>query len=174
YLVVFFGAMAAGSAGWGFVAGRAGIPAALAVAAAAMVGGLFLRKRFPIPGGEGTDLAPDVHWPAPQVVGAIDLDRGPVLVTLEYRIDPASGPEFSRAMEEVRVIRERDGAILWGLFVDAADPARYVESFLVDSWVEHLRQHERTTIADRATFERARQFHVGEGGPLVSHLIASE
>lgn len=174
YLVVFFGAMSAGSAGWGFVAGRAGVPAALALAAALMLAGLAFRRRFPIAGGEGADLAPDVHWPAPRVFGAIDLDRGPVLVTLDYRIDPARASDFSRAMDDVRVIRERDGAILWGLFVDAADPARYVESFLVDSWVEHLRQHERTTVADRAILERARRFHVGEDGPVVSHLIAGE
>jgi NurA-like 5'-3' nuclease len=104
----------------------------------------------------------------------IELDRGPVLVTLEYRIEPEHAREFARAMDNVRVIRERDGAILWGLFVDAADPGRYVESFLVDSWVEHLRQHERMTLADRVVLERAREFHVGAERPIVSHLIASE
>jgi MFS family permease len=174
YLLVFFGAMTAGSSGWGLLAGRTGIPAALALAAMLMMGGLLLSRRFPIVGGDGVDLAPDVHWPAPQVVDAIQLDRGPVLVTLDYRIDPATAAEFSRVMDQVRVIRERDGAIVWGLFVDAADPTRYVESFLVDSWVEHLRQHERTTVADRATLERASRFHLGADGPVVSHLIASE
>lgn len=174
YLVFFFGAMSAGSAGWGWLAGRLGIPAALAVAAAAMVAGLAMRLRFPIAGGDGADLAPDVHWPAPAVVGRIAHDRGPVLVTLDYRIDPERAREFALAMDDVRVIRERDGAILWGLFVDAADPARYVESFLVDSWLEHLRQHERTTVADRAALERVRRFHVGADGPLVSHLIAGQ
>jgi len=174
YLVIFFGAMSAGSAGWGWLAGRIGIPNAMAVAAAAMVAGLAMRRRFPVVGGEGADLAPDVHWPAPRVVGAIGYDRGPVLVTLDYRIDPERAREFSLAMEDVRVIRERDGALLWGLFVDAADPSRYVESFLVDSWVEHLRQHERTTVADRAILQRVRCFHIGSDGPVVSHLIAGE
>lgn len=172
YLVIFFGAMTAGSTGWGWLAGRIGIPSALAVAAAAMVAGTAMKRRFPIAGGKGADLAPDVHWPAPTIVGAIGHDRGPVLVTLDYRIDPEQARDFALAMDDVRVIRERDGAILWGLFVDAADPTRYVESFLVDSWLEHLRQHERITVADRIVLQRARRFHVGADGPVISHLIA--
>ena len=53
-------------------------------------------------------------------------------------------------MKAVERIRRRDGAIQWGLFEDAANPGRYVESFLVENWAEHLRQHERITVSDRA------------------------
>ena len=74
-------------------------------------------------------------------------------------------------MHDLGRIRRRDGAIRWGLFSDTSNPSRYVETFVVESWAEHLRQHERVTVADRADEERARAFHMGETPPIVSHLI---
>jgi hypothetical protein len=52
---------------------------------------------------------------------------------------------------------------------DLENPERYLETFLVDSWAEHLRQHERSTRADRAVTERVRSFTTGE--PIVRHLL---
>lgn len=63
------------------------------------------------------------------------------------------------------------GAIQWGVFRDSADPSRYVEIFLVESWVEHLRQHERGTVADQAVEGQIRAFHLGDTPPQVSHFI---
>ena len=45
-------------------------------------------------------------------------------------------------------------------------------TFVVESWAEHLRQHERFTIADRTAEEQVRAFHVGAESPKVSHLIS--
>jgi hypothetical protein len=100
-------------------------------------------------------------------------EHGPVLVTVEYSIDPARARDFSRDMQAMRRIRRRDGAIRWGLFEDAATPGRYIETFLVESWAEHLRQHERVTISDRETESRAIALHQGDGPPKVTHWIAS-
>ena len=50
--------------------------------------------------------------------------------------------------------RRRDGAYAWDIFEDTASPGRMVETFLVESWMEHLRQHERVTNADRVLQER--------------------
>jgi hypothetical protein len=71
-------------------------------------------------------------------------------------------------------IRLRDGAIRWGIFQDAAALNRHVESFLVENWAEHLRQHERVTLADREIEEYARHFHRGPNPPVTTHLLASE
>lgn len=57
------------------------------------------------------------------------------------------------------------------MFYDTADPSRYLETFVVESWAEHLRQHERVTVAERATQERASAFQISEMPPIVSHLI---
>jgi hypothetical protein len=87
-------------------------------------------------------------------------------------VRPDEAAEFARAMADVRRIRLRDGAMEWGLFADAALPGRYTEVFLVKSWLEHLRQHERATVADRDLVESARRYHVGGDRPAVRHLIS--
>ena len=74
-------------------------------------------------------------------------------------------------MRHVRRIRLRDGALQWGLFVDSARPDLYTEVFLVKSWAEHLRQHERVTVSDRDIEQEARAFHLGPEPPEVCHLI---
>jgi hypothetical protein len=75
-------------------------------------------------------------------------------------------------MRSLHLVRRRDGAIRWGLFSDTADPGRCLETFVVESWAEHLRQHERFTMADRLAEEQVRTFHIGDGPPKVSHLIS--
>jgi hypothetical protein len=74
-------------------------------------------------------------------------------------------------MKRVRRIRRRDGAISWALLADVAQPNRYTETFVVESWLEHLRQHERVTVTDRAVLEKARSFHRGAEPPRVTHYI---
>ena len=59
------------------------------------------------------------------------------------------------------------------MFEDAAEHGRFLETFLVESWLEHLRQHERVTNADRVLQEAVQQFHA-EGAPKVTHFIAAE
>jgi hypothetical protein len=118
------------------------------------------------------DLTPSLHWPQPAVIIEPLAEQGPVLVTVEYRIDPVHAGDFVRAMREVRLERLRDGALRWELFHDPADPQRYVETSLVESWVEHLRQHERVTLSDREAEARARALHLGPTPVAVSHLVA--
>jgi Transmembrane secretion effector len=48
-----------------------------------------------------------------------------------------------------------------------------VETFFVESWIEHLRQHERVTNADRLIEEKVHHFHI-HGMPKVTHLIAAD
>lgn len=172
FMVVFQGGMAAGSTLWGGVANRVGIPQAFAYAALGLVLGVLLQWRLRLASGEGLDLTPSLHWPRHAGVDDPDPEHGPVLIVVEYRIEPARMAEFSEAMRPVRLCRLRDGASRWGLFQDTADPSRCLETFVVGSWVEHLRQHERMTVADRAAEERARSFHIGPNPPQISHYIA--
>ena len=170
YQLTYFAALGAGSALWGFVAEHVGIPRALLVAALALAVGLIVEDRYPVGFGEGLNLAPSSR-PVPVVVNEPQAEQGPVLITVEYRIDPRRAAEFASAMLELGRFRRRDGAVDWGLFEDVAEQGRYLETFVVESWGEHLRQHERTTVADRLISERANSFHLLEGPPPVSHLL---
>ena len=172
YLLVFYGGIAAGSILWGFVAGRAGVALSLTASAAWLAAGLLTAVRYRLPQGEGADLEPSRHWPEMAGVPGVEPERGPVMVTVEYRIDPARAAEFLDAIRALRDARLRDGVFRWDVFQDAADPGRVVEVFLVESWVEHLRQHERVTEADRVVQERLRAFHQGSSPPTVTHLVA--
>jgi Transmembrane secretion effector len=58
----------------------------------------------------------------------------------------------------------------WSVYQDLSDPERHVESFLVGSWAEHERAHERAVRSDRAAIERVLALHRGEP-PRVSHLL---
>jgi hypothetical protein len=98
-------------------------------------------------------------------------DAGPVLVTVEYFIDVTKTEDFAAAMREVRLERLRDGAYRWGLYNDSAVPSRFVETFVVESWAEHLRQHERVTVADQKLEDVVRAFHNGPTPPIITHFL---
>jgi MFS family permease len=172
YMLVSQGTMAVGSTCWGWVAAHTSVQVALLAASAALGFAQLLALRFPLDVSAKLDLSPASDWPAPLVDGEVQNDRGPVLVTIEYRIVPAKSTEFATAMARLQSSRRRDGALSWGLYEDAARPGLFVETFIVESWIEHLRQHERVTRADRECEETARKFHIGTQAPLVRHLIA--
>jgi MFS family permease len=173
FVTTFFGAISLGSAIWGQIAGMVGLPAAHFIAAAGALVAIPLTWRWKLQTGAGIDLGPSMHWPEPIVAHEFERDRGPVLVTVEYRIDPQDREPFLAALEELGRERRRDGAYAWGVFEDAAVEGRMLETFLVESWLEHLRQHERVTNADRVLQDAVHRFHT-DGMPTVTHLIASE
>jgi hypothetical protein len=119
------------------------------------------------------DVSPWNHWKMPAIVEDIrpESDAGPVLVTVEYRVNRDRTDEFLQAIHEYGRVRRRDGAVRWGVYRDLEEADRYVETFVVSSWAEHLRQHERVTNADRAVEDRLRT-HV-TGVPSVRHLVSA-
>ena len=170
---VMFGALTVGSAVWGKVAVLAGLPAAHFAAAGAALLAVPLLARWHLPTGAAVDLTPSMHWPEPAVSRDVEVDRGPVLVTIDYQVRPEDRAAFVAAAAKLAPARRRDGAFDWGLFEDAAREGHFVETFLLDSWIEHLRQHERVTQADRAVQEAVNRFQA-EGSPQVTHLIYSD
>jgi MFS family permease/quinol monooxygenase YgiN len=174
YLLVFMGGLAAGSAVWGFAAARVGVSTALLFAAVGLLIGLVTTWRYRLVGDENLSLTPSMHWPEPIVMIDAQPEEGPAITLIEYRIDPKTAEEFLQAMKEMKRIRQRDGAIRWNLLRDTADPERYIESFVTESWAEHLRQHERVTAEDREAEQRSQAFHLGPEPPKITHLIAEQ
>jgi hypothetical protein len=101
-----------------------------------------------------------------------ELEQGPVLVTVEYRVEAQDAKPFLEAMHRYGRVRRRDGASRWGIFRDVEQADVYLETFLVTSWAEHLRQHERLTRGDSELEQRLRSHTRGE--PIVRHLIHAD
>jgi MFS family permease len=172
YVTVFFGAMTVGSALWGFVADRIGLPLAHYAAAGGALLAMLATRRWKLRSGPIADLTPSMHWPEPVLSGAVEEDAGPVLVTIEYHVTLENRAAVMAALSQGSHERKRDGAYAWYVFQDTAHPERIIETFLVDSWLEHLRQHRRVTKADSQAEDHLRQLVREE--PKVTHYIAVE
>jgi hypothetical protein len=170
---VVFGSLTLGSAIWGKVAALAGLPTAQVVAALGALIAVPLLRRWKLQTAATLDLTPSMHWPEPVVLlDDVESDRGPVLVAVEYQIKPEDSVEFLKAMTELAGERRRDGAFAWNIFEDLAQTGRFIETFMLDSWLENLRQHERVTDADRNMQELVNRFQI-DGTPKVTHYIAA-
>jgi MFS family permease len=171
YLMTMNGAMTAGSAGWGQVAEHFGVPSALlagSIGLAIMAVAMF---RLKLPEG-AADLAPAHHWPDPESAGQFESDRGPVLVTVEYRIAEHDREAFLPLLHDFGLTRRRDGAYAWGISESVEDPGVVLEWFFVESWAEHLRQHGRVSRADADVQDALKKFHAGDGPPKARHYLA--
>jgi len=172
FVTVFFGAMTFGSIVWGIIAQYWGLPAAHLMAASCMVATALLATRWSLQADADVDLAPSMHWPAPVSTRTIEADRGPVLVTVDYRIRASDREAFLAALGRLSRQRRSSGAYSWAIYEDAATANRFVETFYLDSWLDHLRQHHRVTNADRPTQDAVNHFDE-TGAPRVTHLLAT-
>jgi quinol monooxygenase YgiN len=108
----------------------------------------------------------------PPVAIPIAPDEGPVMVTVEYLIDPVQAAAFADVMQRTRRARLRQGALSWGLFRDTAQPGRYVEYFVDENWLEHQRRLERFSAFDAKLRARRLAFHIGADPPLTRRYVA--
>ena len=115
-----------------------------------------------------------------QTVGAQwemgSLGADPLLIALivRYRVPDAAQADFRATMRMVGRARRRSGAERWGLFRDGDDPDVFLETFIVPTWEEHLRQHlERPTATDREFMTAARALQDGDGEVEVHHLFSA-
>lgn len=173
FLTVFFGSMSLGSLFWGQVASIWGISTALVAAAIGAVCVLPLLRLARLGQGEGVDLSPSMHWPAP--VLSEDLERdGPVMVLIEYRVETVRQAQFVALMRKLSLSRKRGGGYRWNVMQDASEKTRFVESWIEASWEQHLRHHERVSGADKALQDEIRDLQIDARAPLVSHLLSPE
>jgi transmembrane secretion effector len=171
FLTVIYGTMTLFSATWGEIAARYGLSAALLIAAGGAVAAIPLTWGWKLQPGQ-LDLSPSQHWNLPETHEEIDNDRGPVLVKIEYRIDPKDSAAFVGALDELGFERRRDGAFAWGIFEDAGDVGRYEEAYLIESWLELKHLRERVTNADRVLEDEIREMLIAP--PRIEFLIAAE
>jgi hypothetical protein len=173
FLLVFQGSLAAGSAFWGSIAAHRSV---LFAVVGAGIGTILSAALVVVARLQDTtaDASPWNHWrmPVPPEGGQPALNDGPVLVTAEYTVPESQAEAFVEAMHEYARVRRRDGAYRWGIFRDVEKPDLYIETFLVSSWAEHLRQHDRSTADDRAI--ESGVFRYVTGTSAVRHFVSAE
>jgi hypothetical protein len=156
---------------WGKLAGLEGLPIAHFVAAARILIAIPLTWQWKLQTGAALDLTPALHWRAPAVTLKVENNQGPVLVTVQYRVDAKDRAEFVSALDELRHQRKRDGAFAWGAFEDTIDGERFVETFLIESWLELQHALARVTNADCMQEEQIRPLL--KNPPEVTYMIAT-
>ena len=175
YLVVFQGGNAVGAAVMGIAATHAGLSPTLTIAAAGLALGPLAGLAWRFQPMKPEDLLPAGDWPAPHLAGPASPDcdgpAGPVLVTVEYRARPDTAADLLAALRDTRYSRRRTGATSWRSWRDASDPDRILEEFVVASWPEHLRQHERVTRRDQARLDRIREMTDPAQPVTVTHWL---
>jgi MFS family permease len=170
YLIVFQGGNAIGSAVLGIAAGQIGLSDTLLVAAVGLALGPLLGLRAPFKAIAPEELLPAGDWPTPMIVD----DRppgGPVMVSVEYRPRAELRDQFLTALYDVRFSRRRTGASSWQVWRDSNDPGRFLEEFVVSSWEEHLRQHERVSERDNDRLKRIEAMSEPAHPPQVTHWV---
>jgi len=170
YLMVFQGGNAVGSAVMGLIAARAGLSPTLTITAAGLALGPLARIVWRFRSIPPEDLLPAGDWPAPHLATG-QTPGGPVLVSILYRTQPGLDDELMAALRRIRN-RRRTGASCWRAWQDAGDPSRVLEQFVVASWDEHLRQHERVTRRDQGNLDRVRELTDPDHPVSVTHWLA--
>lgn len=174
FMMVFMGGMAVGSMIWGYLAKRYGIELSFMTAAGGLLSGILGTWRYSISGYESIDFTPSQHWPLPIINKVPQHDQGPVMITIEYQVDIAKLSEFHRLLAQLQKIRKRDGAYYWELYQDMAQTDRYIECFMVESWLEHLRQHDRVSVSDKALQEKISTCLIAGSTKAINHYVASD
>jgi len=170
-LVAMQASLAIGSALWGALASTAGTSIALATSVALMVVLHLLNRRVRVTMGTDADVTPGVQLPDMAIAVQPLPDDGPVLIQIEYRVDPQNRKPFLHAIHAVEAIRRRNGATSWRVFRDLAEDGRFVERYIIASWAEYVRLRSRMTMGERKLQEHVEQFQ-RPGVPIrISRLI---
>lgn len=172
YQMVFSGGMALGSVIWGIIAEHVSTPLSLAFAAAGLLITLPLSNRLHVLRGDLPDLTPmGIPMRIPQTALEPEMHEGPIRILIEYSVAPEDYNAFVHAVHKLRDIRLRDGAMRWGVFQDINNPNRITETFVMESWIDYLRQRERFTASDNAIRDHVFGFHRGDDPLRVTYGI---
>jgi MFS family permease len=164
------GGIAIGSWGWGRLTDMVGVEAALLVSAALMLVspllGLWLRMPRVGARNEDAEVLAD-----PEVQLSLTARSGPLVVEIEYRVAQDSARAFHNVMQEVQLSRQRNGAYGWSIARDIADPELWTERYHCPTWLDYLRQRNRSTQSERALHQLAMDFHLGPDSVRVRRML---
>ncbi|TKT70801.1 MFS transporter [Afipia massiliensis] len=161
YQAAIAGGVAIGSWLWGYVANGVGIGNALLIAGAVMFVSPVLAIWLRMPSTEGANNDAVDALEEPEVNLSISQRSGPIVVEIEYRVSQQKARAFYTTMLQLQAIRQRNGAYDWSIARDIADPELWIERYHCPTWLDYLRQRNRSTQSEREIQLRAIGFHLG-------------
>jgi MFS family permease len=170
-LVAVQASLALGGALWGSVASLFDTRIALAASAAVLLVLLLVMRRVRVALGHEADVMPGVQLPDLRIPVEPLPEDGPVLIQIEYRVEPQDREAFLRAIRRIEPVRRRNGASNWLVFRDLEEDGRFVERFIVQSWAEYVRLRMRATMRDRELVQRVSDLQKPGTEVKVSRLI---
>lgn len=170
YTTIQFGSMAIGSILWGQIGNSVGISNTHFIAAFTILFTLLMTRRWQLHRDSDIDITPSNHWRDPFIAVTVDNDDGPVLITVKYLVQPQHHDDFIKDMAFIERQRKRTGAYFWQMFEDVEKPNVFIELFMVETWLEHLRQHERSIKHDLIVRDRINSYL--DGNSAITHYIA--
>ena len=93
------------------------------------------------------------------------------MVVIHYYVDRENLVEFNRLIQQLGESRRRDGAYAWDILEDVREPNHFIEYYMVESWLGHLRQHERVTNTDKLIQEEIRKLLIDGQPPTVTRFV---
>jgi hypothetical protein len=172
--MVFSAGLASGSVVWGAIAQHISTSASLAMAAACLLVTTVLSRGLHMPSAIDVQAAisPSDNPLRPNLLTAgLDFSAGPIRLHIDYNVLAEDRERFVQAIYELKEIRLRNGAIRWGVFQDVADSTRLSETFIMESWVDYLRQQERLTTSDATLLRRIAELDCRRSVPLAMATI---
>ena len=165
------GGIAVGSWGWGHLTDIAGVETALLVSAGLMLLSPLLGIWLRMPPIDARNEAAAETLADPEVRLQLTGRSGPVVVEIEYRVAPDQARAFHNAMQQVQLVRQRNGAYGWSIARDIANPELWTERYHCPTWLDYLRQRSRATQSERELQLQAIAFHLGPGPVRVRRML---
>jgi MFS family permease len=159
YQASLTGGIALGAWIWGRVAAHWSIEVAYFASGAALGLTPLIGLLMPMRRTSPTDVEMIELGTEPEVALDITARSGPIVVEIDYEVDPAEARKFYEVMLRLQRARLRNGAYQWSLARDLADPASWTERYHLPTWLDYLRLRSRFTHADRALQAAADAFN---------------
>jgi MFS family permease len=153
------GGIAVGAWLWGHVAAQGSIELAYFGSGIALLLTPLIGLLMPLRHTSPTEVEMIEIDAEPEVALAITARSGPIVVEIDYEVDPAEARQFYDVMLRLQRARLRNGAFQWSLARDLANPALWTERYHLPTWLDYLRLRSRFTHADRALQEAADAFN---------------
>jgi MFS family permease len=173
YQMSLMGGSAFGAATWGKVADYFGVVPSIISSSIFGLIVLFLIRKHRIDSHPAEDFTPVCPIERPHATEDVDLNAGPVMISIEYKTRKDQKDEFKKLMSRTRKSRLKQGALSWSLFEDAEHEGKFFEYFIFETWADYLRRFDRFTAEDLKMQEERHRHHIDIHPPKIARRVAS-